>query len=61
MKKGGTYSNNFRSDERECSLRHDSPPGEETPFVSRNVVILNERTWMFPIAESDAVMVGTSS
>lgn len=53
----GTYSNNLCSNERESSLRNDAPPSNKSASGSRNVVVLDERTGVFPVTEADS---GTS-
>lgn len=56
-----TYGNNLSSDERERSLRHDCPPTEETSLGAPDAMELDEGTWVLPVAETDTIMVGTTS
>jgi hypothetical protein len=42
-------------------LRDYTRPAEESAFDAAYAIILDERSRVFPLAESDAVMVGTSA
>jgi len=42
-------------------MRDYTRPGEETVFDGVYAIILDERSRLFPVIESDAVMVGTSA
>lgn len=49
----GTYGDDLRSNEREGSLSRDAPPSDKSACGSRNVMVLDERTGVFPVAEAD--------
>ena len=61
LQKRRTYGDNLRSDERERSLGHDSGPPKETTLRTRDIIILNKRPWVLPVAEADSVVVWTST
>jgi hypothetical protein len=48
-----TYSDNLRSNEGEGGLRGDTPPANESARGTRNVMVLDKRTGIFPVAEAD--------
>lgn len=52
---------NFRTNERESSLGHDSPPGKEAAFATRDPIVLYKRTRMFPVTEADTIVVRTAT
>ena len=43
------------------SVRHDGPPAKEAALGAADVVVLRERTGVFPVAEAETVVVGASS
>ena len=51
---------NLCADEGECCLGHDSPPAQESPLRPVNPIELCEGTWVFPVAESQAIVVGST-
>lgn len=50
----GTHGDNFRSKEREGSLRDDAPPSGKPTGGSRNVMVLDEWAGIFPITETNS-------
>ena len=50
----GTYGDDLGPDEREGSLGDDTPPSDEPTGCSRDPIVLNERTGVFPITETDS-------
>jgi hypothetical protein len=58
---GRTHGDDLGTNEREGCLGQNSPKTEETPFRAGNIVILNKRTRVFPIAESETFVIGASS
>ena len=50
----GTHGDDLGSDEREGSLRDNAPPSNEPTGCSRDPIVLNERTGVFPITETDS-------
>jgi hypothetical protein len=49
----GAYSDNLSSDEGERSLGDDTPPPGESARGSRNIIVLDKRTRVFPVSETD--------
>ena len=56
-----TNSNDLGTDERESSLRHDRPPAQETALRSRDVVELRQGAWMVPVAETETIVVRSTT
>ena len=56
-----TYSHDLCPDERKRCLCDDSPPTKESTFRTVDVTKLGERTRIAPVAESNSVVVGTST
>ena len=50
----GTYGDDLRSNKRESSLGDDAPPSDKPTGGSRNTIVLNEWTRVFPVTESDS-------
>lgn len=48
------YGDDFGSNEREGSLGNDTPPSDKSACGSRNVIVLDERTRVFPVTEADS-------
>lgn len=40
---------------------HDSPPSEETTFGTRNAIVLNKWAGVFPVTETNSVVVWSTS
>lgn len=55
------YSNDFGSDVRECRLSRHSPKCQETTCRAGHTLELGKGSWVLPISESDAVMVGPTA
>jgi hypothetical protein len=51
---------NFCADEGECCLGHDSPPAQESPLRPVDPIELGEGTGILPVAESQAIVVGST-
>ena len=60
MLNGRTHSDDLGSDERERCLTHNSPKPKETPFCAGNAIVLDERTGVFPITETETIVIGAS-
>ena len=50
----GTYGDNLRSNKRKSSLGYDAPISDKPTGGSRNTIVLNEGTGVFPVTESDS-------
>ena len=55
------YCNNLRADEGERRLGQHSPPSEEMSLVSSYTVIIGKRTGLFPVPESETIMIWSTS
>jgi len=56
-----THRDDLSADEREGSLGQNGPEAEKTPLRAGDAVVLRERSRVFPIAEPDAIVIGTST
>lgn len=56
-----TYSNDLSTNKRESSVGKDGPKPKKPAFCTRNPRVLSKSTWVFPVAETDTVVVGASS
>jgi hypothetical protein len=61
MLSGRTHGDDLSADEREGCLGHNGPKTKESPFRASNAIVLGERTRVFPITETDAIVIGASS
>jgi len=59
--KNPAYRNDLRTNEREGSVVKDGPPPEEPTLCAGYPFVLSKRTWVLPVAETDTIMVGTTS
>jgi hypothetical protein len=57
---GRTHGDDLGADERKGCLAQNRPKSKETPFCASDAIVLYERTRVFPIAEPEAIMIGTS-
>ena len=48
------HSDNLRSNKGEGSLRGDTPPPNKSAHGTRDIVVLDERTGVFPVAEANS-------
>ena len=55
------YGDDLRANERESGVIKDSPPAEESAFCAGDSLVLNKRTRVLPVAETDTIVVGTTS
>ena len=60
MLNGRTHGNDLGSDERKRGLVHNGPKPKETPFHASNAIVLDERTRVFPITETETIVIGAS-
>ena len=60
MLSGRTHGDVFGAGAREGCLGQNGPKTKETPFRARNALILDERTRVSPITETDAIVIGAS-
>lgn len=56
-----TYSNNLGTDERERRLRQDREPAKELALRAGDAVELDEGTGVLPVAETNAIVVGSAA
>lgn len=56
-----TYGNDLSADEGEGRLSHDVPPTEETASRAADAIELDEGAGVFPVAESETVVVRSST
>jgi hypothetical protein len=59
--RGRTYGDDLCANVGESGLRENFRKAEETTLGARDSVELDERTGMFPITESDAIVIGPST
>jgi hypothetical protein len=60
MLNGRTHGDDLGAGHREGCLGHNGPKPKETPFRASYAIVLDERTGVFPITETDAVVIGAS-
>jgi hypothetical protein len=60
MLNGRTHSDDLGSDEGEGCLTHNGPKPKETTFRASNAIVLSEWTRVFPITETEAIVIGAS-
>jgi hypothetical protein len=56
-----THSYDFSSNVREGSLGENSPESQETTFGACNACELNKWSRIFPVAEAEPIMVGSTT
>ena len=56
-----TYGNDLSANEGERRLREHREPTEETTLRAGNIVVLDERTGVFPVTETDTVVVWSAT
>jgi len=56
-----THGDDLGTNEGKRCLGHDRPSAEETPLRAAYTLILDERTRVFPIAESKAIAIWAST
>lgn len=56
-----TYGNDLGPNERESSLCHYGPPSQETTFGALNAIELIEGTRMFPVTETNAIVIRSAT
>jgi len=56
-----TYGNDFGTNEGEGSLGHNGPPAKESAFCTGNAIVLNKGARVLPVAEANAIAVGSAA